>query len=197
MVNKISAIYITMMPIIFTGILNMAFCTANVCKKLNKPLDGGKCMKDGKRILGDNKTFKGLIGYIVIGIVMGAFWGLLCSVFSSLENRNYIYINHDNTFLYNCAIGGIQGLAYAIFELPNSFLKRRFNITPGKTTVGLKKYLFILYDQCDSVIGCGLVLAAVYPMGVAEYFMYLGLGILTHLVGDVVLYMLKLRKNIL
>lgn len=197
MINKILDMYITMTPLIFTGILNMVFCSTHLCEKLRKPLDGGRCFKDGKRIFGDNKTIKGLVGYIVIGILTSVVWGVVCSVIPTLYERNLMYVNYNNTVLYNVIIGALLGLAYAIFELPNSFLKRRFDVMPGKTTTGFKKYIFILYDQCDSVIGCGLVVVLVYPISVATYFMYVGVGIITHLVLNAILYVLKFRKNIL
>ena len=66
MIKTIISMYITLAPVIFTGILNMVFCTTSLCKGINKPLDGGKNFIDGKRIFGDNKTIKGLVGYMVI-----------------------------------------------------------------------------------------------------------------------------------
>ena len=34
----------------------------------------------------------------------------------------------------------LLGLGYSLFELPNSFLKRRLGIEEGKTAKGFKKY---------------------------------------------------------
>lgn len=197
MLNNILNMYITLIPLIFTGILNMVFCTSKLCMKLVKPIDGGKCLRDGKRIFGDNKTYKGLIGYVFIGIITTISWGIINELLPGLEIRNFIYVNYDNTLIYNSIIGALLGLAYAIFELPNSFLKRRFDVVPGKTSNGIMKYVFILFDQCDSIIGCVLVIVLVYPMPIWMYFLYILLGMLTHLVVNVFLYIFKLRKNIL
>ena len=71
------------------------------------------------------------------------------------------------------------------------------DIEPGKTAKGLKKYLFILLDQCDSIIGCVLVVVLINSMTIWMFLGYIGLGILTHLVVNILLYMFKLRKNIL
>ena len=35
------------------------------------PVDFGKCAKDGRRILGDGKTWRGLIGGILVGVIFG------------------------------------------------------------------------------------------------------------------------------
>lgn len=197
MIDTIISMYITLAPVIFTGILNMVFCTTSLFKKFNKPLDGGRNFVDGKRIFGDNKTIKGFIGYMVIGTFINIIWGSLGNLVAYIGGHNYIYVHHNNTLVYNALIGLLFGLAYALFELPNSFLKRRMDIEPGKTAKGLKKYLFILLDQCDSIIGCVLVVVLINSMTIRMFFGYIGLGILTHLVVNIMLYMFKLRKNIL
>ena len=197
MINMVVSMYITLIPLILTGIFNMVFCSTALCKKLEKPLDCGKCLKDGKRLFGDNKTFKGLVGYVVIGIITTVFWGGINYLFPAIVEKNFIYVNHNNTVIYNVLIGALLGLAYAIFELPNSYLKRRFDVVPGKTSKGIMKYLFILLDQGDSVIGCVLVIVLVYPMPVWMYLLYVLLGMVTHFVINIFLYIFKLRKNIL
>ena len=68
-------------------------------------------------------------------------------------------------FLYNILIGFLLGLGYSLFELPNSFIKRRLDIKPGKTTNGFKKMFFIFLDQADSVFGVCLVVCLFYKIG--------------------------------
>jgi hypothetical protein len=92
-------------------------------------------------------------------------------------------------------MGLLLGFAYAVFELPNSFIKRRVGITPGKTAEGFKKIIFIFIDQIDSILGCVLVVNMVYKMSVQFYFCYVLVGAVTHIVINVLLYLLKLRKN--
>ena len=197
MIKTIISMYITLAPVIFTGILNMVFCSTSFCKVINKPLDGGKNFIDGKRIFGDNKTVKGLVGYLFFGMLTNVLWGVIGNIVPFIGENNFIYVHNDNSLLYNMLIGFLFGLAYALFELPNSFLKRRMNIIPGKTATGFKKYCFILLDQCDSIIGCVLVVVCVYSMSILMFLGYVCLGIITHLVLNVMLYMVKLRRNIL
>ena len=61
-----------------------------------------------------------------------------------MENHNFLYVNYENTMLYNMIMGFIIGFAYALFELPNSFIKRRLDIQPGSSLASRKilKYIF-------------------------------------------------------
>ena len=91
--------------------------------------------------------------------------------------------------------GFLFGLAYAVFELPNSFIKRRLGIEPGKKRGKLSGAVNVFIDQADSVIGCVLVLSFLYSMSILFFIAYVLLGAATHIVINMLLYFLKLRKN--
>lgn len=194
MVNTIVKMYITLSAPIIAGCLNMIWCKLKILEKYNIPMDCKKNFIDGKRIFGDNKTWKGFFGYIILNvlcsILLGAIWNI-----SNLNGMNYFYLKLPNTIYSNLAIGILLGLGYSIFELPNSFLKRRLNIEPGKTPNRINKIFFIFLDQADSVIGCCTVLSLFYQMTFGFYIMYILLGAFTHIVFNVLLYFLGLRKN--
>ena len=193
---KIAEMYITLMPAIVAGIVNMLWCKVQVCDFLKKPIDFGKTFADGKRIFGDNKTFKGFIGMIIFGAFLSMLWGGILTRSEALASLNYFYKNYNNTIPYNLLTGTLTGLAYALFELPNSFLKRRLDITPGKNDIsGAKRFAFIFLDQADSVFGCVLVVCLFYPLPVWYYFVYVLVGALTHIIMNMLLYFCKLRKN--
>lgn len=187
--------YITLIPVILAGILNMVWVKLPYLSSWAKPMDNNKYFVDGKRILGDNKTWKGFIGMIIFAIISTIIWGLVCYNLQYLNAHNYLYRNIDNSLIYNTGIGFFLGLAYAVFELPNSFLKRRMSIIPGKTSSGLKSVFFVLLDQADSIFGCVLVICVVYKMSFQLYIAYVCLGALTHIVINMLLYLAKLRKN--
>ena len=187
--------YITLLSPIVAGCLNMIWCRLNILKKYNVPMDYNKNFIDGKRIFGDNKTWKGFIGYIILNIFCAVVLGKIWSI-CNLNNMNYFYYSIPNTIYNNCIIGLLLGLGYSLFELPNSFLKRRMNIEPGKTSSGISKILFVFLDQADSVIGCCTVLYLFYNMTFKFYIMYILLGAFTHFVFNILLFLLKLRKNI-
>ncbi len=192
---RLAEMYITLLPVILAGVFNMIWCKLPVCNFLKIPIDGGIYIWDKKRLFGDNKTWKGFLGMMLGGTVFTILWGLICNANPFLNAHNYIYRIRENTVFYNAVIGVILGFAYALFELPNSFIKRRMDIEPGKTTEGFKKLLFIFMDQADSIFGCVLVVCMVYPMSIQFYFAYVLVGALTHIIINMLLYFVKLRKN--
>ena len=187
-------LYITLLGAILAGIINSIFCKLNILKSLKIPMDFNKNFIDKKRFFGDHKTWKGFLGYIVFNIIFAILFGGIWKI-TKLEHLNYFYINHENTILYNVLIGFLIGLFYALFELPNSFLKRRLDIEPGKTTTGFKKVFFIILDQADSIFGIALVVWLFYPIGIWIYLLYIVLGTITHLFINMMLYYLHLREK--
>lgn len=188
--------YITLMPVIFTGILNMLFTKSKLYKKHRKPIDKNKLLKDGKRLFGDNKTWIGFWSMALFGALMQILYGVLCNNITFLGDNNYLYLNHSNTVFYNSIVGFLLGFSYMVFELPNSFVKRRINIIPGKTSKGRIGILFFIIDQIDSLFGVALILALFYEMTFFQYFMYIIVGGVTHIVVNLILYKLKIRRNI-
>ena len=194
MLRYIIMMYVTLVPTILAGIAVMLWCKLPVMKSLARPVDGGLNFLDGRRILGDNKTWKGLFGYVLFNVIFSVIWGLVCTN-ETLLGLNFFYQGHENTVLFNILIGFLLGLGYSLFELPNSFLKRRLNITPGKTVSGFKKSFFIFLDQADSVFGVALVVWMFYPLGILMYAAYVLVGAFTHLLLNMMLYYMKLRQN--
>ncbi|MDE6663977.1 MAG: CDP-archaeol synthase [Lachnospiraceae bacterium] len=185
--------YITMFPVIIAGILNMMFVKTPMYKHVNRPIDGGGTLRDGKRVFGENKTWAGFFGMIVFGAAAQVLWGLVCTGFPELCR---IYSRFGNTPLFNLAAGAAMGFVYVLFELPNSFVKRRLDIPSGKTARGLKGAVFFVIDQVDSLFGVAGVFAVLFPMTVWEYFAYILLGAGTHIAVNSILYATRIRKNL-
>ena len=172
----------------------MLWCKLPILKAIAKPIDFGKNFVDGKRLFGDNKTWKGMLGYILFNMLFSVLWGFACQG-GALHDLNFFYQNHENTIPFNLLIGVLLGLGYSLFELPNSFLKRRLDITPGKSVSGFWKVFFIFLDQADSVFGVALVVWMFYPLGIGLYLLYVLVGAATHLFMNMMLYFMHLRKN--
>jgi len=75
------------------------------------PLDMGKEYK-GKRIFGKNKTLR---GPVIMGFFTG-FYGFILSLMLGIQASIGLFISYV-----------FVGIAYSMGELPNSFVKRRFN----------------------------------------------------------------------
>jgi len=194
MLRVIGMMYVTLVPTILAGVMVMLWCKLPILKAIAKPIDFGKNFIDGKRLFGDNKTWKGMLGYILFNTLFSVLWGFACQT-GALHDLNFFYQNHENTLPFNLLIGVLLGLGYSLFELPNSFLKRRLDITPGKTVKGFWKVFFIFLDQADSVFGVALVVWFFYPLGILLYLLYVLVGAATHLFMNMMLYFMHLRKN--
>ena len=192
--TTIAMMYVSLLSAILAGVMNSVFCHTSLLKVLKIPMDGGKSLGDGNRIFGDNKTWKGFIGYIVLNAVFALIAGYIFKL-TGIESYSFFYVNNANTPLFNLGAGALVGFFYALFELPNSFLKRRLGIVPGKTLNGFKKWFFVFLDQADSIFGICLVIWFFYPLGIGLYLLYVLVGAGTHIILNMLLYFAGVRKN--
>lgn len=129
-------------------------------KNWNTPLDFGASWR-GKRVFGDNKTWRGL----VIGTFVGALTGaLIYLVYPSFINE--IEIVPTLPLLDMLVIGALLGFGALAGDAIESFFKRRANVAPGKT--------WFPFDQTDYIIG-GLV--AVWPVVQLSFLQYVTIGL--------------------
>jgi cytidylyltransferase family len=191
----ILSLYLTLMPVILAGIANMIFCKSSLLDSVNQPIDAGRLLGDGRRLFGANKTWKGFWGMVVWGLLAQLIWSFFLARQPDLEKLHLIYAHCPNKLATNFPLGILLGLAYVVFELPNSYLKRRLDISPGKTAKDAWKYPFILLDQIDSLIGILLVLHLYISLDWAQVIGLLLVGTLTHLGVNRLLYLAKLRQN--
>jgi len=108
------------------------------------PIDFGKKYKDGKRILGDGKTWRGLLLGTLIGMIAG--FGL--SVFAKFVSQtefSWLKITDFTGFplmipiIFSICFGALLG------DVIESFLKRRTGIARGED--------WIPFDQIDFILG--------------------------------------------
>lgn len=193
--SMILSLYLTLMPVILAGIANMIFCKSSLLDSVNQPIDAGRLLGDGRRLFGANKTWKGFWGMVVWCLLAQLVWSYFLASQPDLEKLHLIYAHYPNKLATNFPLGILLGLAYVVFELPNSYLKRRLDISPGKTAKDAWKYPFILLDQIDSLIGILLVLHLYISLDWAQVIGLLLVGTLTHLGVNRLLYLAKLRQN--
>lgn len=180
--------YMTAASVILGGIANMIFCRTSFYRKHRSPVDGGRCLRDGKRIFGDNKTVIGFISMIVFTSAFQILSGLADLKLSLSE----LYRIHENTLLFNAAAGALLGFSYMICELPNSFVKRRLGIEAGSTNRGIN---FIM-DQADSMTGMAAVLYFISDITLLRAVQYILLGSVTHVAVNLMLKFFKIRRSI-
>lgn len=161
-------IYI-LLPLIAANILHMVVVKKGIFASLAIPLSRG--------VFGLNKTWRG----IVVVPVLNALLELL------LAGRFF-------GFLRALDIGFLLGMAYVLFELPNSWLKRRLGIAPGGKAVRFRG-VFVLLDKSDSCFGVSLVSWFLFdfsPGEVAELFV---LSVAVHLFFSWLLVMVRVKRS--
>ena len=157
---------------------------------LYKAVDGGALI-GGKPVFGANKTYRG-----IAAMTLGAALGF---ALQALWLHNYESVRWLELFEYTPAkaiiTGTLVGLAAALSELPNSFIKRRLDIAPGQTGLGPVNLLFYILDQADFLVGAWIVLAFVIEVTawrVLYSFIFL---FVTHQVISFLGYLLGMRKT--
>jgi hypothetical protein len=114
---------------------------------------------------GRNKTWRGFLFVPVTNAI----------VLTVLSFLNQLHLEMPSL------LGFLLGLAYMIFELPNSFMKRRLGLPPGDNR-GKFSLAFSIIDKADSAIG---VVLTYLLLGNASWQMglwLLSLSIMTHIV---------------
>jgi CDP-2,3-bis-(O-geranylgeranyl)-sn-glycerol synthase len=162
--------------LLFTPLL-LGFVCHGLCIKtgvlraLARPIDGGASWR-GRRIFGDNKTYRGLVV-----VAVGAGFGT-----AAVGRLPF-------------GLGVLMGAAAMLAELPNSFLKRQLDIPPGRQAGGLAAIVFHVLDQVDVVAGAWLVLAWVVPPTAPLVFASLAFVFVAHQVLTVAGYLLGMRPT--
>ena len=160
-----------------------------------KPIDGGKNWTDGKRIFGDSKSVLGFWLMTLLGGFMELFWGLLLQGLGETK-RSLLYLYFENAPGFNFLIGMLFGFLYMLFELPNSFIKRRLSVSAseqGDRRRGLKLIFFIL-DQIDSMLGIMLCLGILVHLTPVQTVLAIFLGGFTHVLVNCLLILFRVRK---
>lgn len=154
------------------GVANMSPVLAArlpLIKNWRTPIDFGQAY-NGKRLLGDNKTWRGL-----------AFGGLAGAVTGLIQYRVLTYSAESTGFIV--LVTGLMGLGALIGDAVESFFKRRAGVAPGEA--------WVPFDQIDYVIG-GLVfvlplialsLADILRILLAYFVLHLFVGYLGYLIG--------------
>jgi CDP-2,3-bis-(O-geranylgeranyl)-sn-glycerol synthase len=114
---------------------------------LARPIDAGRSFR-GRRILGDHKTWRG----IVVGIAAGlAVFGLQIVVYRAGWLHGLALVDYGQQSLLP---GLLLGLGTGIGDATKSFFKRQIGIEPGAS--------WLVFDQLDFLVGAYAFVSLVY-----------------------------------
>jgi CDP-2,3-bis-(O-geranylgeranyl)-sn-glycerol synthase len=160
------------------------------------PMDLGKYFPDGRRILGNGKTIKGLVAGTMCGIVIGLIQiGLAPRLMASgiLDNwplfRGVLgaYSLSTLSIVFLMAFGALLG------DSAESFIKRRLNLERGA--------MFPVADQLDFVLGAWVLTYIFAAHWFNTYFSFwiivtvLVATPLLHLATNILGYLIKVKKE--
>jgi len=109
------------------------------------PIDFGKKCKDGRRVLGDGKTWRGLFAGSFIGMTAGFGFSIVAIYAAKYDETSWLGISDFTGFpfmipiIFSICFGALGG------DIIESFFKRRVGIDRGKD--------WILFDQLDFILG--------------------------------------------
>lgn len=180
------ALLLCALPAVVAGGAHMAVVRLGLWPWLARPLDGGRVWR-GRRVFGDNKTWRGVVCILLFSVAGCQALAALVAFAPGLARWCVLDFSAHGAAFY----GLLYGLGYSLFELPNSFLKRRRDIRPGQA--GALPH--VLLDQADSVFGCLLALFPFSRMSLA--FVLAGVVFFTalHLAVNYLLFLCKLRAE--
>lgn len=190
LLNRFCQVLWFALPVIIGGLLHVGVIKLNWLPALARlPLDGGATFR-GKRLLGDNKTVRGALVMIAATLSSAA---LLEHAAPSIARRLAVasfQVEHAAVW------GFLLGAGYISGELPNSLIKRQFDIAPGRPARGRARLISWTVDQVDSVVGVFLLLTPVWRPDSVFVALTLGLSLVLHPLVAALMVALKLKSTV-
>ena len=168
------------LPVLGGALAHAPVLALDLLEPLKRPLDGGATFR-GRRLFGDNKTWRGAV-VIVAGVVVTT---LLLSLWPWWWDRLPDGIRDAGPLLY----GVLLGLGVVLGELPNSFLKRRLDVPPGAQS----SLPLTIYDQADFVLAVWVLLLPLWAMAWWQAAFVFAVVTAVHLVINVIGYAIGAR----
>jgi hypothetical protein len=178
------------LPLLVGLALHGFFIKYDILAFLCRPIDRGRKFR-GNRIFGENKTYRGVV-VVSLGTAIG--FGLQSLLFHRIASIRSVEL-FDYAFFKSVSLGLSVGVAAMLSELPNSFIKRQFEIAPGTAAKGWKAVIFYVYDQIDFLLGAWLILAIVVPVTIGRVALSAVLLLVAHQIMSSVGYALGMRRT--
>lgn len=156
------------------------------------PMDMGRARKDGRRYLGDGKTWRGFIG----GISGAALLGLLLMLILHFTGVSSIDDSLWGPYPLNLVLIMILPVGSLFGDALGSFIKRAMNRPRGKKTP--------LLDQWDYIIGTVVFILPFYPWWYETFIaegawiasiLFLAVAFLAHTVANWIGYWIGVKKE--
>lgn len=177
-------------PVIASGLVHLAVMKLDLFPGLRRlPIDGGLTFR-GKRVCGDNKTWRGAI--VTITSVTAGAWALAQLDACCLQLPMLVPFAEEQPLQW----GFLLGAGYIFGELPNSFLKRQLGIGPGEIGSGLVGAVFWVVDQVDSLAGMLLFVWPVWHPPAGLVLLLFAIMLVAHPIAAWVMVLAGLKQRV-
>ena len=157
------------------------------------PLDLGRSMNDGRRILGDGVTWKGTIIGILIGMAVGLVQGAISGnivhdllIIGDPGIANLVQGTISSNAVQGILLGLVLGSGAVIGDACGSFIKRRFKVERGRPVP--------LMDQLDFVVGALVFASLVVMIPLSLIIIIVVISVFLHLGTNIIAYLLGLKN---
>ena len=151
------------------------------------PVDGGKDYKDGRRLIGNGVTWKGLQNGTILGTLVGVVLGMIGTFFGDLSvlTGGLIDLHVYGSVIGGLILGFLMAFGALLGDLVGSFIKRRIGLQSGEPAP--------LMDQLDFVVGA-LVLSLLVVQISWKFFLIIAvLTLVLHLGSNCIAYLIGIK----
>jgi CDP-archaeol synthase len=173
-------------PVLGAAVLHAPVLTFDLFQSLKRPLDLGATFR-GRRLFGDNKTWRGAL-FMTGGVVVAA---ALLSLWPWYWHKLPDGIQDAGPWVY----GLLLGVSVVVGELPNSFLKRQLGIQPGAQRRDALGIALSIFDQADFVLVAWLLLLPLWTMSLGQAVIVFAVVAAVHMVINVIGFAIGARSS--
>ena len=151
------------------------------------PVEGGKDYKDGRRLIGNGVTWKGLQNGTILGTLVGVVLGMIGTFFGDLSvlTGGIIDLHVYGSVIGGLILGFLMAFGALLGDLVGSFIKRRIGLQSGEPAP--------LMDQLDFVVGA-LVLSLLVVQISWKFFLIIAvLTLVLHLGSNCIAYLIGIK----
>jgi len=172
-------LFYLLFPVFVANMAPQVASRLEILKFLDKPVDFGKSVF-GKRIFGQNKTFRGFFVGVIFGVVISFLQYILAA-------NKIIEIEKLSGLWQFLAFGFLAGFGALAGDSIESFLKRQVGIKEGRP--------FIPFDQIDYIIGFLFFTSLVVSWEWKEIIFALLCGAFLNPIVNFLAYLLRIKKT--
>ena len=151
------------------------------------PVDGGKDYKDGRRLIGNGVTWKGLQNGTIIGTLVGAVLGIIGTFYGDLSvlTGGIIDLHVYGSLIGGLILGFLMAFGALLGDAVGSFLKRRMGLERGAPAPFM--------DQLDFVVGALVLSLLVVRISWSFFIIIALLSLFLHLGSNTFAYLIGIK----